>query len=138
MSTPNINCILQAVIAAQNNLLSPSPQIATFDFGNPTYPATSMFFEPYFLATNSYVPPSLPGATIWGLAVQNTSASANLGISYTPSGATTQSINLGPGALFIYWDPSKPTTGTYYGITYFSLAAQSPATTCTASILMVT
>lgn len=131
MSTPNINCILQAVLAAQNNLISPPPQIATFDFGNPTFPAAGLIFEPYFQVGTSVIVPSLPASPLYALLVQNLSLTASVNLSVTPNGSSITTVVLGPGTstvpgdLFFYWSPSKINTG---GLTLVELQASANGT----------
>lgn len=111
MSTPNINCILQAVVAITNNLVSPPPQIATFDFGNPTLGAKVIFFEPYLqaapLPTGTTI--TLPLASVFVLMIQNLNpvGGAGLNLSFTPSGQPTTNMNLGPTGIFIFIDPTE-------------------------------
>lgn len=107
MSTPNINCILQAiaVVLDQNN--SNFPQLVNFDLLNPTLPGTVSYFDPYFQAplTGKVVP--LPAATVFGLVLQNKDPTNILTISFTIPPAEVVSQNLGIGGVFIYFDPAK-------------------------------
>jgi hypothetical protein len=109
MSTPNINCILQAVIAVTNNQLSPQPQIANVDLGNPTIGATQIISETYLQAIAAGITIPLPNPTNFAI-VQNLAASGLIRVVYTPSGQPQTFINLGPQGVFIYFDPSG--TGT--------------------------
>jgi hypothetical protein len=112
MSTPNINCILQAVVAATNNLLSPQPQIVNFDFGNPTLGAKLLEFIPYFMAfTTPGTAVALPIVPSFVLMVQNLSATANIQVAVTPGGSGQAVFPIGPQGLFIYMDPTETTAG---------------------------
>ncbi len=111
MSTPNINVVLQSILTASNNLVTPSPYIANFDFGNPTLGATSIFVEPYFqaLVTGSAV--TFPVLPVFFMAVQNLHATAILKVLYAPPSQPSNIINLGPGGVFLIFDPTKTGTG---------------------------
>ena len=124
MSTPNINCILQALAVVTDQNATNFPQIASFDFQNPTLPSSGapagsgsgVFWEPYFQATvgGTSVPfPAGPGGITkaYGLFVQNKSATATITVTYTPFGGGPTSIVIGPGGLVIIFDPSEAGTG---------------------------
>ena len=109
MSTPNINCILQAVLAVQNNLLSPPPQISTIDLGNPTFNGTVAFYEQYVQVPTTGYTQAMPGpsAIAYAAVVQNLSPTGNLTISVGPVGGIVNTATLGPQGLWIYFDPAK-------------------------------
>lgn len=116
MSTPNINCILQAIAVVTNQNLPNFPLIANFDFQNPTLPSagtggTAAFWEPYFQAPAGGAGVTLPAAVIFGVFVQNLSTTANLIVGYTPNGGSASLITLGPNGVFIYFDPSEAGSG---------------------------
>lgn len=116
MPTPNIQIILQAIAAVTNNLLSNAPQIITFDFNSPTLPSgaglgTGVYYEPYFQAASIGSAVSLPAASVFAILVQNLSLTANLTITYTPTGGAAASVTLGPSGMFILFDPSETGTG---------------------------
>lgn len=108
MATPNLNCILQAVLAVQNNLISPTPQIATVDLGNPTYPGKVFFYEPFFQATTGGsavpIPPSF--SNVFLVIIQNISPTANIQVQVTPQGQSQTTFSYGPSGAFIYIDPA--------------------------------
>jgi len=105
MSTPNINVELQAILTATNNLITPPPYIANFDFGNQTLGATSYYQEPFFqaLVGGSAVP--LPAAKVFFIAVQNLSTASVLQVTHTPFGAAASTCSVGPGGMVIFFDP---------------------------------
>ena len=76
MATPNVQVILQSILTATNNLVSPAPYIANFDFQNPTLNANTIFYDPYFQATGGGASVSLPASKVFLLAVQNLSTGA--------------------------------------------------------------
>lgn len=111
MATPNIQVILQGILVATNNLVSPAPYIANFDFQNPTLNATSMFYDPFFqsLAGGSAV--SLPAGKVFLVAVQNLSTTVNLTVTVTPFGGAASPIILGPAGVYVYFDPTETGQG---------------------------
>lgn len=130
MATPNINLILQAVFSMLNNQQSPSPQIGTLDFGNPTFGATAVYFDPFFQAlAGGSQEVTLPAAKVYCFAVQNLSSTGNLQVNYTPSLHGQTTITIGPGGLLIYMDPTSNQTG----VTELSLSGISAI--CPAMVL---
>lgn len=117
MSTPNINCILQALAVVTDQNLPNLPQIVNFDFQNPTLSSgvgtggRAAFWDPYFQAGTGVTVVPLPAVNIFGLFVQNKSATSNLIINYTPSGGAATPITVGPGGLVIVFDPSEAGQG---------------------------
>jgi hypothetical protein len=114
--TPNLNIILQAVIAIMNNQVSPTVQIGTFDFGNPTLPSgatggTAFFFEPYFQCPIAGSNVLFPISPAYLIAVQNLSPTANLQIQHTPNGSVSNTAIYGPGGVFIAFDPKESGSG---------------------------
>lgn len=109
MSTPNINCILQAVLAVQNNLVSPPPQITTIDLGNPTFNGTVAFYEQYVQVPTTGFTQAIPAPSLiaYAAVVQNLSPTSNLTISVAPVGGIANTATLGPQGLWIYFDPAK-------------------------------
>ena len=110
MPTPNVNIILQAIVAVTNNLLSNAPQIVNFDFGNPTLGGTAAYYEPYFQATTSPVAVPLPSAKNFGVFIVN-QGPGNVTVSYLPFGGVSTSLMLGPGGVFVAFDPSEAGQG---------------------------
>lgn len=127
MSTPNINCILQAVLAVQNNLISPTPQIVTIDLGNPTLNGTVFFYEQYIQATTTGVGQGMPGpgGIAYLAVVQNLSTTSNLTITVIPNGGVQNILTLGPGGVWIYCDPKE--VGGISGLTLTGVGATVPA-----------
>jgi hypothetical protein len=125
VSTPNINCILQALAVVTDQNTTNFPQIASFDFQNPTLPSaatggTGVYWEPYFQATVGGVVVPLPAAKIFGLLIKNLSATSNLTVQYTPAAGLPAPVTVGPGGVFIYFDPSEAgqgiTAATLFGV----------------------
>lgn len=140
MSTPNINCILQAVVAAQNNLITPTPQIVNYDFGSPTFAANALFFEPYLQSGAAPITPTLPASTIFGLLVQNIGSSGNVQVTYNPTGFGSTNIILGPGSAnvpgdaLIYFAPSKNSSA---GINFVQIQGPAVGSPVPIMLLMV-
>lgn len=111
MATPNVQVILQSILTATNNLVSPAPYIANFDFQNPTLNANTIFYDPYFQATGGGASVALPASKVFLLAVQNLSTGAALTVTVTPFGGAASPIILGPGGVYIYFDPSETGQG---------------------------
>lgn len=132
MPTPNVNLILQAVVALQNNLISPAPQIAKMDFGNPTMGGTNsvggtqFFYEPYFQALVGGVAVTLPAAKIFAIFVQNLSPTGVLQVTFTPFGGAPCPVNYGPNGLCILFDPLETGTG-FSGLTLAGVGGTIPA-----------
>ena len=127
MSTPNINCILQTVLAIQNNQLSPAPQITTVDLGNPTLNGTQFFYEQYIQATVGGTGQGMPGpgGIAYLVIVQNLSPTASMNVQFTPVGGVQTIIKTGPGGVFIYCDPQEQ--GGINQISIFGLGGTVPA-----------
>ena len=116
MSTPNINCILQAIVVVTDQKASNFPQIASFDFQNPSLPSganggTVVYWEPYFQASTIGSSVPLPAQITYGLFIRNLSLTANVNLTYTPAASVPTTIFLGPGGVFVYFDPSEAGTG---------------------------
>ena len=126
MATPNIQVILQGILTATNNLVSPAPYIANFDFQNPTLNATSMFYDPFFQATVGGVAVSLPAAEVFLVAVQNLDVVHNLTVTVTPFGGAASPITLGPGGVYVYFDPTETGQG-ISAVTLTGITATVPA-----------
>ena len=99
--------MLQGIVTLTNNQLSPAPYIANFDFQNPTLNATTVYFEPYFIAGTGGSAVPLPAAKIFGLIIQNIGGLGNLTVTITPFGGAASPITLAPGGVFIYFDPTE-------------------------------
>ena len=104
MPTPNLIVTLQAILSATNNLVSPPPYIANWDFGNPTLGATTFYQDPYFqaLVGGSSVPLPLLGGKVFLIAVQNLSPSAILQVTHTPFGAAASTCSVGPNGVVTF------------------------------------
>ena len=111
MATPNVVVILQSILTATNNLISPAPTIANFDFQNPTMNAAGIFFDPFFQATAGGAAVPLPASKIFLLAVQNLSANLNLTVTVTPFGGAASPVILGQNGIYIYFDPNETGQG---------------------------
>jgi hypothetical protein len=111
---PNLQVIMQSIVAVTNALVTNAPQIQTLDFQNPTMNGTTVFFDPYLQATTSgtvVTLPLLPSGKVYGLFVQNLSATNNLQIIYTPFGLGIASFQVGPNGVFVIFDPSESGSG---------------------------
>jgi hypothetical protein len=126
MPTPNIQVVLQAILSATDNLISPPPYIANFDFGNPTLGATNIFFDPYFQALAGGSAVALPAAKVFLIAVKNQSATAVLTVTVTPFGGAASSVNLGVGGAYIVIDPAETGTG-FSALTLTGVGGTVPA-----------
>jgi hypothetical protein len=111
VATSNIQIILQSILTATNNLVSPAPYIANFDFQNPTMNAATFFYDPYFQAQGGGASVALPAAKVFLVAVQNLSTLAGLTVTVTPFGGAPSGILLGPGGVYIYFDPTESGQG---------------------------
>jgi len=107
VATPNIQVILQGILTVTNNLVSPAPYIANFDFQNPTIGSTSIFYDPYLQAPTGGIALSLPAAIVYVMAVQNLSTTQNLTVTITPNAGAASPITLGPGGVYLYFDPQQ-------------------------------
>lgn len=130
MANPNINVIFQAIVAVTNNLLSNAPQIASFDFGNPTLAGTEFSFLPGFQAANgtgTNVP--LPASVIYGIFVQNIGTSP-LQVIVTPNGAlATTPMVIGTNGAFILFDPAEVSGSGFTALKLISVSSGAgPAT----------
>jgi hypothetical protein len=110
MATPNLNAILQAIITTTDNLQSPPPYVSNVDLGNPTFGATTVFYNPYTESTTSGTTVALPsgasGDPVSVVIVKNLDAVNNLIVGTTPGGGSPTNITLGPGGVYIYFDAS--------------------------------
>jgi hypothetical protein len=113
MSTPNINCILQGILAVTNNLAPNAPQVASIDLQNPTLNGTVFFYEQYLQATTTGVGQGMPGPAgkAFVVLVQNLSTTSELQVTVTPTGGTPTTFTYGPGGVFIHFDPTEDGTG---------------------------
>jgi hypothetical protein len=126
MATPNMMVVLQGILTTTNNLVSPAPYIGNFDLQNPTLNATAVFQDPYFQALESGSSVPLPLAKIFALVVQNQSATDNLIVGITPFEGSFDPIALGPGGVFIYFDPTEDGQG-ISAVTLTGVGATVPA-----------
>ena len=126
MSTPNLFIQLQAILAVSKQLNQIPPYIVTYDFGNPQQSATAELFEPYFQATTGGVVVPLTAATIFTAFVQNLHATALLRVTVTPTGQSAQPYTLGPGGMWIYFDPLE-TGGGITALTLTGIVSTVPA-----------
>ena len=126
MTTPNTNVELQAIVTASNNLITPPPYIANFDFGNPTLGATSYFQEPYFQATTGGVAVALPASPVFFILIQNLHATAILRVTVTPTGQAASASTCGPGGVVIFFDPLE-IGGGFTALTLTGLSVTVPA-----------
>jgi len=122
----NINLILQAVLAMTDNLQSPSPQIGSFDLGNPTMLATQFFYEPYFQALVGGSAVALPATTVFAIFILNKSTSAILSVTHTPTGGAASTATYGPGGTCILFDPPE-TGGGFMALTLTGVGGTVPA-----------
>lgn len=126
MSTPNLFIQLQAILAVSNQLNQIPPYIVNYDIGNPQQSATAELFEPFFQATTGGVSVPLTGSPVFTVFVQNLHASALLRVTVTPTGQAAQPYTIGPGGVWIYFDPLE-TGGGITAITLAGIASTVPA-----------
>jgi hypothetical protein len=127
MATPNINLIFQALLVATNNLISPPPQIMSFDFGNPTLGATQSYYDSYLQASEAGTVINLPASPCFAAFVQNLSPTAVLKVTVTPNGNSPTQFFLGPGGVWLMFDPSETSGGGITALTLTGAAAIVPA-----------
>jgi hypothetical protein len=111
MPTANMQIILQAVVAVQNNLAVDNPVISTFDFQNPIMFATQVAYEPYFqaLTTGSQLE-LFRWTAIYGLFIQNLSPTNALTVTYiTPAtgGGPNNTATISDGGVLMIFDPEE-------------------------------
>jgi hypothetical protein len=100
----NLSVLLSASLITSDTTLSPSPQIITRSYNNPTF-ATAVVEA--FIAFWGGGALTLPAATIFVLHVKNLGA-GNTTVSFTPVGAgAASSLLLIPGAIFDYFLPGN-------------------------------
>jgi len=126
MATPNIEVILQGILTATNNQLSPPPYIANFDFQNPTLGATSIIYDPFFQALVGGSAVSLPAAKVFLIVVQNLSTTANLSVTHTPFGGSASTAVYGPGGVCVLFDPTEEGGG-FSALTLTGVGGTVPA-----------
>jgi hypothetical protein len=118
MSSPNINVIFQAIAVVTNQQVSNAPQVATFDFANPTLPigstgGTAFVYNPQVQAlTSPGTTVTLP-ATVYAIFVQNLSTSTGIvQVVVTPNGQfATSPMPIGPNGVFVLFDPGETAGG---------------------------
>jgi hypothetical protein len=117
----NLSVILSATLSVTDTTLSPSPTIVQRSLNNPTYAATTVFYDPFFASPGTV---SLPGATVFVIRVRNLTVAVNLTVLFTPVGAgAASSLLLLPGAEFVYFQ----TANTGGGVSALSLTGVGSA-----------
>lgn len=90
---------------------------------------SASFYEPYFQVNIAGQNLSLPGATVWVVAIRNLSGAATITVICTPAGgaAWANGLVLVPGQQFMYFAPfaSNPASG---GVTTINVAASANGT----------
>jgi hypothetical protein len=110
MSTTNNSVIFQGLLVAIANLLPNAPQVASFDFQNPTLQLPNGFYyNPSFqlisgAATFVPFPPNMTTAFLF--AALNLSTANPMSVGFSVSGASAGSFTLGPGGFCVFGDPS--------------------------------
>jgi len=85
------------------------------------------FYDPYFLVPSpGPVALTLPGATVWNVAIRNISGSNNISVTATPAGGSAwiSPLVIPPAGVFIYMATfsSNPAAG---GLTALSIGASA-------------
>jgi hypothetical protein len=126
MATPNMNVVLQGILTASNNLVTPPPYIANLDLGNPTMGALVLFSDPYFQALTTGSAVSLPTAIVFLILVQNLSTGSVLQVTVTPNSGAAATYQIGPQGVFCVYDPTKVGIG-YTALTLMGIGFTIPA-----------
>lgn len=129
MSTPNLNVLLSASLATYDNTQANTPLLAKLSAGNPTFGATTDFYNEFLQATVGGVTPSLPAATCYVCWIRNRSTVTSpiyvqVGITFVSPG-NASIFTLGPGDLFVY-DAASKLTGGYTALTLTGLSSTCP------------
>lgn len=111
MATPNLNVVLQGVLTASNNLVTPPPYLINFDLQNPSMGALVLFSDPYFQALAGGSAVSLPAAIVSLILVQNLSPGSVLKVTCTPNTGSPATYQIGPQGVFCLYDPTKAGVG---------------------------
>jgi hypothetical protein len=120
---PNLSIVTAAQINVTDTTLTPSQQIITRQWNNPTLAATVAFYDAFFQCTGLTVVP-LPAATVWYVYVRNLDVAANLTVTFTPALGASETLLLVPGGIFLYLQPSEAAGG----ITALSLTPSAGTT----------
>jgi hypothetical protein len=120
---PNLSIVTAAQINVTDTTLTPSQQVITRQWNNPTLAATVAFYDAFFQCTGLTVVP-LPAATVWYVYVRNLDPAANLTVTFTPVGGASETLLLVPGGIFLYLNPSEGAGG----ITALSLTPSAGTT----------
>jgi hypothetical protein len=126
--TANLNAVLGLTLQVVDNAATTTP-INSQNQGI-TLGATVVAYDRYFQVGTSATVFNLPGATVWFLYVRNMGTNV-VTLSYTPTGGTSQSVQLCPvtngyGGVFLVFN----TVETSNGITAVSLIATGGTTPC--------
>jgi len=107
LSSPNLFIQLQAILTVSRQAIQTPPYIVNYDFGNPRQSATVELFESFFQATTLGVGVTLPTSPVFAVLVQNLASTGVLQVAHTPAGGSASTCTLGPGGVFIYFDPAE-------------------------------
>jgi hypothetical protein len=117
----NLSVVLSASLTVADTSLSPAPTIVSRSFNNPTFAATTVFYDPFFVSPGTV---NLPAATVYVVRVRNLNGAGNLTVAFTPvGGGAASSFVLIPGAEFNLFEPAN----TGGGITALSLTGSGSA-----------
>jgi hypothetical protein len=123
----NMNVILSANLQVQDITGGGSQQIINRNIGNPTYAATTVFYDPFFQATTSGVEVPLP-VDAYVAYVKNLDPAAVITITYQNLGsATNHTLTLSPGGVWMIYNVAQ-TAGT--GIQALSIAGVGATVSC--------
>lgn len=108
MATPNLNVLLSATLATYDNTVANTPLLAKLSAGNPTFGATTDFYNEFFQASIAGSVLSLPATICYVAWIRNrstVSAPIQLNVSLAPAVGVV--LELGAGDIFVYIAPSK-------------------------------
>jgi hypothetical protein len=125
VSTPNLNVLLSASLATYDNTQPNTPLLSMLSAGNPTFGATTYFYNEFLQAgiigasVTLYVTPSY---VCW---IRNRSTTVNLQVSINYVAFGNSQFSLGPGDLFVY-DAASKAIGGFTGLTLIGLLGTCP------------
>jgi hypothetical protein len=124
----NLTVQLSSLITILDATVSPTQAIVTRSQNNPSYTATTVYYDPFFQAAAAGSAVTLAGATVYVLYVKNLNGTggANIQVDATPAGGTTAILGtLVPGAVLLVFNT---TTGTGYSAV--TLTSSSGTSSC--------
>ena len=119
---PNINVILSANWLVNDITGGGSQQIINRNLGNPTLAGTAALYEPFFQTTTVTATVNLPAPAVYQIYVMNLGTAGNITVEYSQNGGSPNVQVIGPGALFMYFEPNETSS---LGITSLTLTAST-------------